>query len=127
MSNPIDTKIISRLAEILDKNQLTGLKYEDESCKISLVREITGLKLLHDPRFLQVSDSRARTGDPHTDLAAGVPAQYGTVLHQNHLCAVPRRRDRGKHSADSAADHAKIGFMISRFQAFFHKNHPFRK
>lgn len=42
MSNSIDTKIISKLAEILDKNQLTGLKYEDESCKISLVREISG-------------------------------------------------------------------------------------
>ena len=32
MSNTIDTKIISKLAEILDKNQLTNLKYEDESC-----------------------------------------------------------------------------------------------
>lgn len=41
MSNSIDTKIISKLAEILDKNQLTGLKYEDESCKISLVREVS--------------------------------------------------------------------------------------
>ena len=30
MSNSIDTKIIGKLAEILDKNQLTGLKYEDE-------------------------------------------------------------------------------------------------
>ena len=39
MANPIDTKIISKLAEILDKNQLTGLNYEDEHCKISLVRE----------------------------------------------------------------------------------------
>lgn len=39
MSNAIDTKIISKLAEILDKNQLTNLKYEDESCKISLTRE----------------------------------------------------------------------------------------
>ena len=40
MSSSIDTKIISKLAEILDKNQLTGLNYEDESCKISLVREM---------------------------------------------------------------------------------------
>ena len=40
MSNPIDTKVISKLAEILDKNQLTGLKYEDESCKISLTRDV---------------------------------------------------------------------------------------
>ncbi|MBQ9034882.1 MAG: acetyl-CoA carboxylase biotin carboxyl carrier protein [Alphaproteobacteria bacterium] len=39
MANSIDTKIISKLAEILDKNQLTGLNYEDESCKISLTRE----------------------------------------------------------------------------------------
>lgn len=39
MSNAIDTKIISKLAEILDKNQLTNLKYEDESCKISLTRD----------------------------------------------------------------------------------------
>ena len=42
MSNPIDTKVISKLAEILDKNQLTTLNYEDESCKISLVREVSG-------------------------------------------------------------------------------------
>ncbi len=42
MSNSIDTKIIGKLAEILDKNQLTGLKYEDENCKISLSREACG-------------------------------------------------------------------------------------
>lgn len=40
MSNSIDTKIIGKLAEILDKNQLTGLKYEDENCKISLSRDL---------------------------------------------------------------------------------------
>ena len=38
MSNPLDTKIISRLAEILDKTNLTELEYEDESCRISLSR-----------------------------------------------------------------------------------------
>ena len=42
MSNSIDTKIIGKLAEILDKNQLTGLKYEDENCKISLSRDLNG-------------------------------------------------------------------------------------
>ena len=42
MANPIDTKVISKLAEILDKNQLTGLNYEDENCKISLSRELNG-------------------------------------------------------------------------------------
>ncbi len=38
MSNPIDTKVISKLAEILDKTNLTELEYEDESCRISLSR-----------------------------------------------------------------------------------------
>ena len=42
MSNPLDTKIISRLAEILDKTNLTELEYEDESCRISLVRNPAG-------------------------------------------------------------------------------------
>ena len=42
MSNPIDTKIISKLAEILDKTNLTELEYEDETCRISLVRNLSG-------------------------------------------------------------------------------------
>lgn len=43
MSNPLDTKIISRLAEILDKTNLTELEYEDESCRISLSRNPNGV------------------------------------------------------------------------------------
>ena len=44
MSNQLDTKIISRLAEILDKTNLTELEYEDESCRISLVRNVGGIQ-----------------------------------------------------------------------------------
>ena len=36
MSNPLDTKVISKLAEILDKSNLTELEYEDEGCRICL-------------------------------------------------------------------------------------------
>lgn len=43
MSNPLDTKIISKLAEILDKTNLTELEYEDESCRISLARNLGGV------------------------------------------------------------------------------------
>lgn len=49
MSNSIDTKVISKLAEILDKNQLTGLKYEDDSCKISLSRDYRGCVPVCEP------------------------------------------------------------------------------
>ncbi len=52
MANPIDTKVISKLAEILDKNQLTGLNYEDENCKISLTRELSGAAI---PTYAPVS------------------------------------------------------------------------
>ena len=39
MANPIDTKVISKLAEILNKSNLTELEYEDESVRISLARQ----------------------------------------------------------------------------------------
>lgn len=42
MSEPLDPKVISKLAEILDKNNLTELEYEDEGCRICLTREIAG-------------------------------------------------------------------------------------
>lgn len=41
MSNPLDTKIISKLAEILDKSNLTELEYEDEGCRICLTRDFS--------------------------------------------------------------------------------------
>ena len=50
MSNPIDTKVISKLAEILDKTNLTELEYEDESCRISLSRNC-GASV--DPSYIQ--------------------------------------------------------------------------
>ena len=43
MSNPIDTKVISKLAEILDKTNLTELEYEDEACRITLSRQNSGV------------------------------------------------------------------------------------
>ena len=43
MSNPIDTKVISKLAEILDKTNLTELEYEDEGCRITLSRQNSGV------------------------------------------------------------------------------------
>ena len=39
MSDSLDPKVISKLAEILDKNNLTELEYEDEGCRICLTRD----------------------------------------------------------------------------------------
>lgn len=50
MSNPVDTKksvdittTIEKLAKIFDKTNLTELEFEDESCRISLVRNVSGV------------------------------------------------------------------------------------
>ncbi len=41
MANPIDTKIVNKLAEILDKNGLAELEYETENFRVSLVKSRT--------------------------------------------------------------------------------------
>lgn len=42
MSTSLDTKVIGKLAEILDKNNLTEIEYEDEGCRISISRSVQG-------------------------------------------------------------------------------------
>ena len=42
MANAIDTKIIGKLAEVLNKNNLSELEYEDEGCRIKLKGAICG-------------------------------------------------------------------------------------
>lgn len=36
MNNQVDTKTINKLAEVLNKNNLSELEYEDEKCRISI-------------------------------------------------------------------------------------------
>ena len=38
MSTSLDTKVIGKLAEILDRNNLNEIEYEDEGCRICLSR-----------------------------------------------------------------------------------------
>jgi acetyl-CoA carboxylase biotin carboxyl carrier protein len=42
MANAIDTKIIGKLADVLNKNNLSELEYEDETCRIKLKGLICG-------------------------------------------------------------------------------------
>ncbi|MDR1694240.1 MAG: acetyl-CoA carboxylase biotin carboxyl carrier protein [Lactobacillaceae bacterium] len=41
MSNNLDTKVIGKLAEILDKNNLTEIEYESEDCRICITRDFS--------------------------------------------------------------------------------------
>lgn len=42
MANAIDTKIIGKLAEVLNKNNLSELEYENEGCRIKLKGLVSG-------------------------------------------------------------------------------------
>ena len=84
MSNPIDTKIISKLAEILDKNQLTGLNYEDEKCKISLVRENGGVV----PSYVPVASPMAAVPQTLANVATEEVKEEQEIDYSNSPNAV---------------------------------------
>ena len=84
MSDPIDTKIVSRLAAILKMNDLAELEYETETCRISLIKS-------HAP----LPPAPA----PFTPAPAPVPAAPAT-LAETPTVAAP--------AADNAADLSKL-------------------
>lgn len=43
MANQIDTKLIGKLADVLNKNNLCELEYEDEGCRIRLKGVMAGM------------------------------------------------------------------------------------
>lgn len=89
MSNPLDTKIISRLAEILDKTNLTELEYEDEGCRISLVRNPAGVAVAgaYAPVQAAAADS-ADAGD--TDYTNSPNAVKSPMVGVVYLSADPK-------------------------------------
>ena len=59
MSDPIDTKIVSRLAAILKMNDLAELEYETETCRISLIKSHAPLPPAPAP-FTQIGRASCR-------------------------------------------------------------------
>ena len=79
MSNPLDTKIIGRMAEILDKNNLSEIEYEDEGCRISLKRELNIAPMaapMPMPATVQMPAPAAITSTAPSAPAAEVEEDY---------------------------------------------------
>ena len=79
MSNPLDTKVISKLAEILDKSNLTELEYEDEGCRICLTRELphpAPLPPVHPAPVPPAFAPAPAMPQPAAPAAPAVPAAY---------------------------------------------------
>lgn len=49
MSNPIDVRVVSKLAEILEKTGLAELEYETEDCRISLIKSRASQQIASAP------------------------------------------------------------------------------
>ena len=89
MSNPLDTKIISRLAEILDKTNLTELEYEDEGCRISLVRNPAGVAVAG--AYAPVQAAAAASADAgDTDYTNSPNAVKSPMVGVVYLSADPK-------------------------------------
>ena len=88
MSNPLDTKIISRLAEILDKTNLTELEYEDEGCRISLVRNPAGVAVAGAYAPVQAPIAAPAAAPAPIQAAAADSADAGDTDYTNSPNAV---------------------------------------
>lgn len=81
MANPLDTKVISKLAEILDKSNLTELEYEDETCRICLTREINPAPMA--PAFAPVPQPMAAPAPVAAPAAPAVEAPAAAAADQD--------------------------------------------
>ena len=53
-----------------------------------------------------------RTENVHSDLGAGISAEYGAVLHDSGFDTHSRRGDSGAHTGKSAADYYHIKIRV---------------
>lgn len=85
MSSNLDTKVISKLAEILDKNNLTELEYEGEDCRICLTRDFSSpapAPVYAAPAPMQAPTPLAQVPSPST------PEDPASNDYSNHSGAV---------------------------------------
>ena len=86
MANAIDTKIIGKLADVLNKNNLSELEYEDESCRIKLKGLVCGstvapvaMQPVAQPVLQTSSNTSVNTSDNDVYNADGYSNNAGTV------------------------------------------------
>lgn len=84
MSNPIDTKTISRLAEILDKNNLTEIEYEGEDFRICITRDNISIPAHQVATFATPIAAPVATAPVATIAPASTPATPVEADYTNH-------------------------------------------
>ena len=106
MSDPIDTKIVSRLAAILKMNDLAELEYETETCRISLIKSHAPLPPAPAPftpapapvpAAPAVAAETPAVAAPAADNAADVIAAVQTANRKGLAHNAARYRCSGRH------------------------------
>lgn len=114
MTTQLDTKVISKLAEILDKTNLTNLEYEDEGCRISLTRNPGGVSVAQTYVPTQVAPVIAPTATP-IEAPASVTSESAGEDYSNNAGAVksPMVGVVYLSSEPSAANYVKVGDSVT--------------
>lgn len=106
MSNPLDTKVISKLAEILDKTNLTELEYEDEGCRICLTRNFGGAQVaapvsavVETPAAATAPVASAQADEDYSNAKGAVKSPMVGVVYLS--------------SEPSAPDYVKVGDSVT--------------
>ena len=110
MSTQLDTKVISKLAEILDKTNLTELEYEDEGCRICLTRNPAGT--VAPVQAYAPATPVAAT----VETASNVPAETQAVEDYSNVKGAVKSPMVGVvylASEPSAAPYVKVGDVIA--------------
>ena len=114
MTTQLDTKVISKLAEILDKTNLTNLEYEDEGCRISLTRNPGGASVAQTYVPTQVAPVIAPVATP-TEAPASAATESAGEDYSNNANAVksPMVGEVYLSSEPSAANYVKVGDSVT--------------
>ena len=115
MTTQLDTKVISKLAEILDKTNLTNLEYEDEGCRISLTRNFGGTAPVQT--YVAAPMPAAPIAAPATETSAAAPSApaAGSEDYSNAAGAVksPMVGVVYLSSEPSAPNYVKVGDSVT--------------
>ena len=110
MSNPIDAKIVNKLAEILDKNGLSELEYETEHFRVSLVKS----RPMQTVPVAPVAETIAAPASP--SVAAPAPTQ---IADDTDIASLPGGVKSPMvgvvylSSDPNSANYVKIGDIVS--------------
>lgn len=115
MTTQLDTKVISKLAEILDKTNLTTLEYEDEGCRISLTRNLGGAAAPVQTYVPAAAPVVSAAAPVETPVSAPVAAPAGDADYSSAKGAVksPMVGVVYLSSEPSAPAYVKVGDSVS--------------